>query len=265
MRGAGRPVALLLLAGLPAACHASSGRGTAAERAEPARTFCVALRPRPDSTLVELRASVRVDPDESKLPARFAEQTAGIVAVRFLELSGTTPTSVATRDVRFTLNRYGAVRSVRALGDVVSPGDSVLIEAVRSAARLRLFDDFPGTLREDSAVVTMRLSSSLRFGVRLSADGRDVETPVRRLPNRSGPAYPLVAAQLGVGDSVLVQFVVEENGRADLATMRVLRGRWKEFALAAREAMARQRYQPAITGGCPVRQLVQTPFDFRIE
>lgn len=265
MRGAAQSVALLFLAGLSAACHASSGRGTAAGNVGPARTFCVALRPLPDSTLVELRASVRVDPDESRLPKRFVEQTAGIVAVRFLELAGTAPTSVATRDVRFTMNRYGAVRSLRALGDVASPGDSTLIEAVRSAARLRLFDDFPGTLRADSAVVTMRLSSSVRSGARLSADGRDVQAPVKPLPNKFGVEYPLVAAQLGVGDSLLLQFVVEENGRADPATLRVLRGRWREFALAAREALAGQRYQPAMTGGCPVRQLVQTPFDFRIE
>ena len=116
----------------------------------------------------------------------------------------------------------------------------------------------------DSAVVTMRLEALRQPPMFAPLGSTTPEQPVTPLKPTSRVAYPPQAVAVGVGDSILMQFVVREDGRADLATLRLLRGRYREFAEAAREALPSLRFEPARSNGCPVAQLVQLPFDFLV-
>ena len=256
---------VLLAAAWVTACRPLVGRESGAAASPAARTFCVAMRRDPDSTRWQVSATVATEPGLAALPPHFAERTARIVAVRFLEQRGGALDTGQTRDVRFELSRYGRVASVAVLAPgAPSARDEALAAAVREAAKLRLFDDFPGTIRPDSAVVTMRLATVRRPPTLLPLESTMPEQPVIPLKPTSQVAYPPQAVTVGIGDSILMQFVVREDGRADLATLRLLRGRYREFAEAAREALPSLRFEPARSGGCPVAQLVQLPFDFLV-
>ena len=87
-------------------------------------------------------------------------------------------------------------------------------------------------------------------------------TSTARQVGGNAPVYPpsLVAAH--VGGRVLVQFVVDTDGRPDIGTFKVLMSSNPLFADAVREALPSMRYEPATVDGRRVRQLVQQPFNF---
>ena len=87
----------------------------------------------------------------------------------------------------------------------------------------------------------------------------------------SYPSGPLMGSATG---RVILQFVVDTTGRADMSTLRDiwpsdkprLEGRlgsyYASFVKAARTAIAKSTYDPARIGGCKVRQVVQQPFTY---
>lgn len=99
------------------------------------------------------------------------------------------------------------------------------------------------------------------------------EDPVRKkhLPT---PRYPEKNEAAGVIGWVLMQFVVDTTGTVDPATVRDLwdhdRPRltgseaeyYTRFVDAARQSLLAARFEPAVLGGCKVRQLVQMPFGY---
>ena len=63
---------------------------------------------------------------------------------------------------------------------------------------------------------------------------------------------------------VLVQFVVNPDGRADLRTFKVLKSSNDLFTQAVKEVLPSISFVPAEVGGHKVRQLVQMPFGFKV-
>ncbi len=78
------------------------------------------------------------------------------------------------------------------------------------------------------------------------------------------PRYPSEALELGRTGEVLVEFVVDTNGRADRRTVRLLRSTDAPFALAVWRAMDWMRFYPAKVDGQQVKELVQQPFIFAL-
>jgi TonB family protein len=74
--------------------------------------------------------------------------------------------------------------------------------------------------------------------------------------------YPQVMKKAGVSGDVLAQFVVLENGTADMDTFKVLRSSNELFTASVRNAVPKMKFLPAEIGGKKVRQLVQLPFVF---
>ena len=91
-----------------------------------------------------------------------------------------------------------------------------------------------------------------------------VDKPVTLAEGNVAAVYPEVLRAAGVEGEVYAQFVVTENGRADLQTLRVLRSTNDLFLASVRQALTSMRYHPAEIGGKAVRQLVQQPFDFKL-
>jgi protein TonB len=93
----------------------------------------------------------------------------------------------------------------------------------------------------------------------------EVDSAVAVDPASAAPSYPPALLKLGVEGSVMVRYVVDSFGRADLSTLQVVRASRIEFAVAVREALPLMRFMPAKMGPKAVPQLVEQPFNFRIE
>jgi len=61
-----------------------------------------------------------------------------------------------------------------------------------------------------------------------------------------------------------VQFVVNENGRAEPGTIKILNSSNSAFTAAVKEALPGMKFSAAQIGGKKVQQLVQMPFQFHI-
>lgn len=89
-----------------------------------------------------------------------------------------------------------------------------------------------------------------------------VEKPAQLVPGTPSPRYPDSLRTARVEGSVLVQFVVGTDGRADPSTFKELRSTDPRFTEAVRLALPAMRFTPAEVGGTRVKQLVQMPFVF---
>jgi hypothetical protein len=93
----------------------------------------------------------------------------------------------------------------------------------------------------------------------------EVDSAVSVDPASAAPVYPPALLKLGVEGSVMVRYVVDSLGHADPATLQIVRASRIEFAVAVREALPLMRFTPAKMGPKAVPQLVEQPFNFRIQ
>lgn len=91
-----------------------------------------------------------------------------------------------------------------------------------------------------------------------------VEKQVAVVAGSASPRYPEVLRSSGVEGRVIAEFVVDEQGRAEVGSLRFVRSDNVLFEDAVRVALRRMRFIPAEVGGVPVRQLVQMPFVFTL-
>jgi protein TonB len=78
------------------------------------------------------------------------------------------------------------------------------------------------------------------------------------------PEYPLSLRTSGVEGQVLAQFVVNESGRFEPGTLKILDSSNPAFTAAVKDALPRMRFSAAQIGGRKVQQLVQMPFQFHL-
>ena len=78
-------------------------------------------------------------------------------------------------------------------------------------------------------------------------------------------AYPEGARSSGVQGEVQAQFVVNENGRVETSTFKVLSSSSPQFTDAVRNALGRMRFRPAQIGKTNVSQVVQQAFVFKLD
>jgi len=91
-----------------------------------------------------------------------------------------------------------------------------------------------------------------------------VQQAVAPIPGNRAPRYPDLLREAKVEGSVLAQFIVDENGRADSASVSVLRSTHDLFTNAVLSSISSFRFSPALLNGRPVKQLVQMPFQFSL-
>lgn len=91
-----------------------------------------------------------------------------------------------------------------------------------------------------------------------------VERGASLAPGNAPPRYPEVLRNSGVEGRVTAQFIVDEHGRTEEASLRFLQTDNQLFQDAVRAALRRMRFIPAEVGGRTVRQLVQMPFVFTL-
>lgn len=130
---------------------------------------------------------------------------------------------------------------------------------------------FDGAVRENGAA----LLPPPRFGVPIATIRAPWVEPVQLVSGRP-PRYPDELRRVGLGATILMQFVVDADGRAEPATIRdlwrssvprpsgIIGDQYYAFVRAAIPAILSNRYLPLRVGGCPVRQLVQQPMVFQL-
>lgn len=91
-----------------------------------------------------------------------------------------------------------------------------------------------------------------------------VEKPAQAASGNPAPRYPEVLKSSGVEGKVMAQFVVLESGRADMSEFKILSSDNDLFSSAVKNVLPSMRFLPAEIGGKKVRQLVQLPFEFKI-
>lgn len=74
--------------------------------------------------------------------------------------------------------------------------------------------------------------------------------------------YPAAMRNSGVTGEVWAQFVVDQTGRVDMATFKVLKSADPQFTAAVQAALPTWRLEPAVIHGKKVSQLVQQAFVF---
>ncbi len=90
-----------------------------------------------------------------------------------------------------------------------------------------------------------------------------VEKPVEKIGGEA-PEYPPSLIASGVEGQVLAQFVVNERGRYEPGSLKILNSSNPAFAAAVKDALPRMRFSAAQIGGKKVQQLVQMPFQFHL-
>ena len=88
-----------------------------------------------------------------------------------------------------------------------------------------------------------------------------VEQPVKPRSMRT-PVYPDRLRSAGIEGQVLVQFVVDENGNAQMNTFKVIKSTDNELTESVRRAVNGSTFIPAEVRGHRVKQLVQQPYMF---
>jgi periplasmic protein TonB len=91
-----------------------------------------------------------------------------------------------------------------------------------------------------------------------------VEKPVEKIGGEA-PEYPPSLKDSGVEGQVLAQFVVNESGRYEEGTLKILSSSNPAFTAAVKDALPRMRFSAAQIGGKKVQQLVQMPFQFHLQ
>jgi len=81
----------------------------------------------------------------------------------------------------------------------------------------------------------------------------------------TNPSYPESMRSSGAEGEVHAQFVVNENGRAEPGTFKVLNSPNPAFTQAVKDALPRMRFRPAKIGKTSVSQLVQQAFVFKLD
>lgn len=101
-----------------------------------------------------------------------------------------------------------------------------------------------------------------------SGDGvpgaESVDVPARLLQNSPLPRYPEFLRQSRVQGGVRARFIVNADGRADLASLVILESSHPAFTESVRAILPRLRFTPARVGRDRVRQLVEIPFGFEM-
>jgi TonB family protein len=93
---------------------------------------------------------------------------------------------------------------------------------------------------------------------------RRVAQPVRIAEGSMFPRYPEILRQAGVEGTVLVSFVVNEQGMADIGSLKVMESTHELFAVAVRAALPGMRFKPAEDDGRIVARRVEQPFTFTL-
>jgi periplasmic protein TonB len=93
----------------------------------------------------------------------------------------------------------------------------------------------------------------------------EVDVEVVAVASSIRPQYPEMLRSSGTEGQVIGQFIVNEKGRVDRKTFKVISSTHQLFSDAVSRALPQMRFKPAKIAGKPVSQLVQQLFVFKLD
>lgn len=157
-----------------------------------------------------------------------------------------------TGEVAFTLSR-GRVQSLAVTATSLLPAaDSALVMAVRRADSLKAFVGVP------AGRYTVSLSSAKPDPDALAVDLAHIAVPVLPLAHKAQINYDAGAPRLPTGTGTFM-FVVDEHGHAMPNTMVTVKSSSAAFAAAVGNELDKLQFEPAVSGTCAIKQVVQQP------
>jgi outer membrane biosynthesis protein TonB len=150
------------------------------------------------------------------------------------------------------------------------PREPVLQPPIDVPDKLPPIDASAGTLPPESLFPTRDVpgSGTGRAGSRTEPDSGEpmlafqVDKPAMGRDGNAIPGYPSLLESSHVEGSVLVQFVVDTLGHADMQSFKVLEASNDLFAQSVESALPKWRFYPAEARGRKVKQIVQLPLKF---
>lgn len=206
-----------------------------------------------------LRLAMEMDCDARVLRAHPSPERYGMLMITIAQRRSVKPALFAPMLSEPTSNlerRILAMRPTRRLTRATVFGGSLLaISAIAFACTLQT----EATTAPNATPVASKTAQSgpayFEFQVEKAA------APVSGNP---GPRYPDMLRAANVEGSVLAQFIVGTDGRADMGSFKVLKSTHDMLTASVRGALAQMQFTPAEVGGHQVKQLVQMPFDFSL-
>ena len=90
------------------------------------------------------------------------------------------------------------------------------------------------------------------------------ETPQVENAVACQPKFPAVMQSAGIPGKVIMQFVVNTDGKIDPSTLKIVSSTHKAFEDPAKDALGRCTFKPGKSRGQPVRVLVQQAMSFKL-
>jgi protein TonB len=116
----------------------------------------------------------------------------------------------------------------------------------------------------DEGLARRRLEALARHVAGTPWHATDVERMAVPFDDNPRPRYPFSLLSMGVEGNVVVQFVVDSTGKAEMKSLRIVRSTHELFTRAVRAVLPRLRFLPAEVGGNKVDVLVEQPFQFSV-
>ena len=121
----------------------------------------------------------------------------------------------------------------------------------------------PGDFRRD-ATANLGVTGTVVAGTSGTFRADQVERQVVVLAGAPLPEYPEALRIAGIEGEVVAEFAVNELGRIEADSVRIVRSSNVLFDRSVRNVLRRMRFAPAEIGGRKVRQLVRMPFLFTL-
>jgi protein TonB len=90
----------------------------------------------------------------------------------------------------------------------------------------------------------------------------EVEKAARLAPGNKPPIYPNILRQTQQVGKVMVTFVIDTSGKADMSTFKIIESTNPLFSEEVRKVLPSYKFLPAEIGSRKVRMHVNLPFDF---
>jgi TonB family protein len=203
------------------------------------------------------------------LPPAFADSMYRVLANRHVRLKDLRAPAAAR--IEFEIRRDGTV------GDSIRPRYSGppwfaedILKALGSAVLTRSIPRMPRELEGPMLPLVFEVRSARAepgwhpFPLRLALDTAIVDEDAMAAPGNRAPSYPRDLRARGVSGDVLIQFIVDTNGRADMSSVTPRLATAPGFLDAVVEHLPSMRYYAATVGGCAVPGWVMQPFSFRV-
>jgi protein TonB len=145
----------------------------------------------------------------------------------------------------------------------------VEIPQIDLSAKVTNEDDFTGKGVKGGSSTGAEGSEGTKDGAGAGIDSNkayaefEVERQVSAISGTNIP-YPESMRTTGSEGEVLAEFVVNENGRVETSTFKVLNSTGAAFTSAVKNALPRMRFRPAQIGNTSVSQVVQQAFVFKL-